>query len=125
MKRLAFAVGLAAIIATSASAQTNVVILTGSTSGVYYPLGNTISSIFIKSIPGARSSVQVTKGSVENLNLLEAGDGELGFSLGDAVTAAWIGNSEAGFRAPLGKLRPFANCRRQFRSVCLRYQRKR
>ena len=96
MKRLAFAVGLAAIIATSASAQTSLVILTGSTSGVYYPLGNAISSIFIKSIPGARSSVQVTKGSVENLNLLEAGDGEVAFSLGDTVSAAWKGDSEAG-----------------------------
>ncbi len=114
MKRLAFAVGLAAIIATSASAQTSLVILTGSTSGVYYPLGNAISSIFIKSIPGARSRVQVTKGSVENLNLLEAGDGELAFSLGDTVSAAWKGDSEAGFRAPLGKLRGLAAIYRNY-----------
>ena len=108
MRRLAFAVGLAAIIATSASAETNLVILTGSTSGVYYPLGNAISNIFIKSIPGVRSSVQVTKGSIENLKLLESGDGELAFSLGDAVSAAWKGNAEAGFRTPFGKLRGLA-----------------
>src|SRR5262249_23152840 len=104
----AFAAGLAAIIATSASAQTNLVILTGSTSGVYYPLGNAISSIFIKSIPGAQSSVQVTKGSVENLHLLETGDGELAFSLGDTVSAAWRGDPQAGFRTPLKKLRGLA-----------------
>ena len=35
---------------------------------------------------GMRSSVQVTQGSVENLRLLEAGDGELAFSLGDTVS---------------------------------------
>src|SRR5262249_53469242 len=86
MKGLAFAAGLTAIIATSASAQTNLVILTGSTSGVYYPLGNGISDILIKSIPGAQSRVQVTKGSVENLKLLNAGEGELAFSLGDTVS---------------------------------------
>ncbi len=108
MKRLILAAGLAAFCATPAPAQINIVILTGSTSGVYYPLGNALSSIFIKSIPGARSSVQVTQGSIENLRLLEAGDGELAFSLGDTVSAAWKGNADAGFGAPLTKLRGVA-----------------
>ena len=71
MKHLILAAGLAAFCTTPAPAQTNLVILTGSTSGVYYPLGNALSGIFVKSIPGARSSVQVTQGSVENLRLLE------------------------------------------------------
>lgn len=108
MRRLMLALGLVAIIASPAASQTNLVVLTGSTSGVYYPLGNALSSIFIKSIPGARSSVQVTQGSVENLRLLEAGDGELAFSLGDSVSAAWKGNGEAGFPARLTKLRGVA-----------------
>lgn len=109
MKRLILAGILAAIITASASAQTtNLTILTGSTSGVYYPLGNAISGIFGKSIPGVRSSVQVTRGSIENLNLLEAGDGELAFSLGDTVSAAWKGDPDAGFKARLGKLRGVA-----------------
>jgi len=108
MIRLFMAAALAAIMAMPAAAQTNLVILTGSTSGVYYPLGNALSSVFIKSIPGARSSVQVTQGSVENLRLLDAGDGELAFSLGDTVSAAWKGSAEAGFAAPLAKLRGVA-----------------
>jgi TRAP transporter TAXI family solute receptor len=109
MKRLILAGILAATITASASAQTtNLTILTGSTSGVYYPLGNAISGIFGQSIPGVRSSVQVTRGSVENLNLLEAGDGELAFSLGDTVSAAWKGDPDAGFKARLGKLRGVA-----------------
>src|SRR5258708_1745336 len=114
MKRLILAAVLAAIIAGPATAQTNNVILTGSTSGVYYPLGNALSSIFIKTIPGTRWSVQVTQGSVENLRLLEAGDGELAFSLGDTLAAAWKGDAEAGFKAPLSKLRGVAAVYRNY-----------
>jgi TRAP transporter TAXI family solute receptor len=108
MRRLLLACALAAIIPASVSAQTNLTILTGSTSGVYYPLGNAISGVVGKSVPGVRSSVQVTQGSIENLNLLEAGDGELAFTLGDALSAAWKGNPEAGFKKQLGKLRGVA-----------------
>ena len=78
MKLLILAAALvSSTIATSAIAQSNLVILTGSTSGVYYPLGSALSSIYMKSIPGIRTTVQVTQGSVENLRLLHAGDGEL------------------------------------------------
>jgi len=108
MKWFALAAGLVAFLVTPAQAQSNLVILTGSTSGVYYPLGNALSSIFMKSIPGARASVQVTQGSVENLRLLDTGDGELAFSLGDTVSAAWKGNADAGFKAPLSHLRGVA-----------------
>jgi uncharacterized protein len=114
MIRLLLAAALTAVIATSVEAQTNIVVLTGSTSGVYYPLGNALSSIFVKSVSGARSSVQVTQGSVENLRLLEAGDGELAFSLGDTVSAAWKGDPEAGFDAPLKKLRGVAAIYRNY-----------
>lgn len=114
MRRLVVAAVLAILGAVPATAQTNLVILTGSTSGVYYPLGNALSSIFMKSIPGARSSVQVTQGSVENLQLLETGDGELAFSLGDSVSAAWKGNAEAGFPTRLTKLRGVAAIYRNY-----------
>ncbi|MGE0072224.1 MAG: TAXI family TRAP transporter solute-binding subunit, partial [Thiomonas sp.] len=85
-----------------------ITIATGGTSGVYYPLGVALSQIYAKAIPAAKSSVQATKGSVENLNLLEAGRAELGFSLGDALSDAWKGDVEAGFKAPLKKLRTMA-----------------
>jgi TRAP transporter TAXI family solute receptor len=105
---------IAALAVTPAAAQTSIVILTGSTSGVYYPLGNAASGIFLNAIPGIRSSVQVTQGSVENLRLLQEGDGELAFSLGDTVTAAWRGNKEAGFAAPLTRLRGIAALYRNY-----------
>jgi TRAP transporter TAXI family solute receptor len=91
-----------------ASAQQFVNILTGGTSGVYYPLGVALSNIFAKTIPEVKSSVQSTKASVENLNLLQAGRGELAFALGDAVSLAWAGNVDAGFPGKLDKLRGIA-----------------
>src|SRR5262249_21731769 len=104
MKRLAHATVIAVALTSPALAQSSIAILTGSTSGVYYPLGNAISAIFLKTIPGARSNVQVTQGSVENLQLLEDGDGELAFSLGDSLSAAWKGNAEARLLKPLSKM---------------------
>lgn len=80
-------------------------ILTGSTSGVYYPLGTALAAIYGTALPGAKITVQPTQGSVQNLNLLQAGRGEVGFALADSVGLAWRGESEAGFPSKLGKLR--------------------
>ena len=80
-------------------------VLTGGTSGVYYPMGVALAKIYTEKIPGARPSVQATKASVENLNLLQQGKGEVAFTLGDALALAWAGNEEAGFKAKLDKLR--------------------
>jgi TRAP transporter TAXI family solute receptor len=89
-------------------AQTFVNVLTGGTAGVYYPLGVALGRIYGEKIPGIRTSVQSTKASVENLNLLQAGKGEIAFTLGDSLIAAWKGDAEAGFKAPLDKLRGIA-----------------
>ncbi|MDD3432529.1 MAG: TAXI family TRAP transporter solute-binding subunit [Tepidiphilus sp.] len=94
--------------AAVAQAQTYITVLTGGTSGVYYPLGVALSKIYSEAIPGAKTSVQATKASAENLNLLQAGRGEVGFSLGDAIAHAWAGNEEAGFKQKLDKLRGLA-----------------
>jgi TRAP transporter TAXI family solute receptor len=80
-------------------------VLTGGTSGVYYPLGVALSEIYGDGIADARTQVQATKASVENLNLLQQGKGEIAFSLADAVKLGWDGNTEAGFPAKLDKLR--------------------
>ena len=57
---------------------------------------------------GVKTSVQSTKGSIENLNMLEAGRGDIAFALGDSLSDAWKGNEEAGFKTPLRKLRGIA-----------------
>ncbi|UOM35047.1 TAXI family TRAP transporter solute-binding subunit [Acuticoccus sp. I52.16.1] len=91
-----------------AKAQDFIGILTGGTSGVYYPLGVAISNVYSQEIEGARPSVQSTKASVENLNLLQQGRGELAFTLGDSLALAWEGDADAGFPRKLDKLRGLA-----------------
>ena len=89
-------------------AQQFINVLTGGTSGVYYPLGVSLSQIYGKAMPGAKVAVQATKASAENLNLLQAGRGEIAWTLGDALSDAWKGDEEAGFKTPLKKLRGVA-----------------
>ncbi|QDZ00667.1 TAXI family TRAP transporter solute-binding subunit [Nitratireductor mangrovi] len=91
-----------------ASAQEFINVLTGGTSGVYYPLGVALSKIYGENIEGVSTQVQSTKASVENLNLLQQGRGEIAFALGDSVKSAWEGDAEAGFPAKLEKLRGIA-----------------
>ncbi|MEZ5870489.1 MAG: TAXI family TRAP transporter solute-binding subunit [Nitratireductor sp.] len=106
----AFAIGALTLTSASVAAKADefINILTGGTSGVYYPLGVGLSKIYGDKIPGARTQVQSTKASVENLNLLQQGKGEIALALGDSVKLAWEGDAEAGFKAPLDKLRGIA-----------------
>ena len=92
----------------SAKSQEFINVLTGGTSGVYYPLGVALADIYGKTIDGVQTQVQSTKASVENLNLLQQGRGEIAFALGDSVKSAWEGDEEAGFPAKLEKLRGIA-----------------
>ena len=91
-----------------AKAQQFINVLTGGTSGVYYPLGVALSEIYADKIEGVRVQVQATKASVENLNLIQQGKGEIAFALGDSVKLGWEGSAEAGFPGKLDKLRGIA-----------------
>ncbi|MDI3470465.1 MAG: TRAP transporter solute receptor [Pseudolabrys sp.] len=102
---LAAAVALAPITANSAEF---INILTGGTGGVYYPLGVALSKVFAEKVKDAKPSVQSTKASVENLNLIQSGRGEVAFTLGDTLADAWKGNTEVGFKNKLTKLRTLA-----------------
>jgi TRAP transporter TAXI family solute receptor len=102
---LAAAVTLAPL---GAQAEQFINILTGGTGGVYYPLGVALSKIYAEKIKDVKPSVQSTKASVENLNLLQQGRGEIAFTLGDSLADAWNGNKEVGFKAKLDKLRTVA-----------------
>ena len=108
MKSKLVAAAVAACIvlpASAAHAQQFINVLTGGTSGVYYPLGVAIGKIYGDKIPGVKTQVQATKASVENLVLLQQGRGEIAFTLGDSLKAAWEGDEEAGFKMKLDKLR--------------------
>lgn len=105
------AAGAAASIALAplaASAAEYINILTGGQAGVYYPMGVAMEKLFAENIPDVQPSVQSTKASVENLNLLQDGRGEIALALGDSVLFAGQGNADAGFAKPLDKLRTIA-----------------
>ena len=102
------AASVLAFAASTSHAAEFINVLTGGTSGVYYPLGVALTQLYGKVIPDAKTSVQATKASAENLNLLQAGRGEVAFSLGDTFNEAWKGNEDVGFKAPLKKLRTLA-----------------
>jgi TRAP transporter TAXI family solute receptor len=104
----AAAVVAAVLSAPVARAQQFINVLTGGTSGVYYPLGVAIGKIYSDKIPDVKTQVQATKASVENLVLLQQGRGEIAFTLGDSLKAAWEGDEEAGFRTRLDRLRTIA-----------------
>jgi TRAP transporter TAXI family solute receptor len=105
-KSMAAALAAVAVLAAPAArAQAFINVLTGGTSGVYYPLGVAIGKIYSDKITNVKTQVQATKASVENLILLQQGRGEIAFTLGDALKAAWEGDEEAGFKTKLDKLR--------------------
>src|SRR4029079_2670830 len=99
------ALALALVAGPAVAADQFINVLTGGTSGVYYPLGVALANAIGKSMPQLKTSVQATEASVENLNLLQAGRGEVAFTLGDSLSDAWKGDEEAGFKTPLKKLR--------------------
>ncbi len=105
-KSIAAAVAAAALVSVPvARAEQFINVLTGGTSGVYYPLGVAIGKIYSDRLPNVRTQVQATKASVENLILLQQGRGEIAFALGDSMKAAWEGDAEAGFKTRLDRLR--------------------
>jgi TRAP transporter TAXI family solute receptor len=105
-KSIAAAVAAAALVSVPvARAEQFINVLTGGTSGVYYPLGVAIGKIYSDRLPNVKTQVQATKASVENLILLQQGRGEIAFALGDSLKAAWQGDAEAGFKTKLDRLR--------------------
>lgn len=108
LSRLAVVAALTLAGSASVRAQDFINVLTGGTSGVYYPMGVALTKIYGEKISGSRPSVQATKASVENLTLLQQGKGEIAFTLGDSLAFAWEGNEEAGFKSKLDKLRGVA-----------------
>ncbi|BAT59317.1 NMT1/THI5 like protein [Variibacter gotjawalensis] len=62
------------------------IIATGGTGGVYYPMGGGFGNIIGKEMPGFSATAQVTGGSVANLQLVGSGKADIAFT---QVDAAW------------------------------------
>ena len=67
---------------------TQLAIATGTTGGVYYPLGGGLANILSRAIPGLSATVEVTGGSVANNQLLGAGRVGMVFTQVDASVDA-------------------------------------
>ena len=64
---------------------------TGTTAGVYYPLGGAMASRFSRDLPGTVVKAEVSAGSVTNLIQVAKGESDIGFGQADAVADALRG----------------------------------
>lgn len=78
--------------AARAQAQQQLAIATGTTGGVYYPLGGALANYLSRGIPGMSATVEVTGGSVANLQLLGANRVGMVLTQVDAAVDAIRGN---------------------------------
>jgi TRAP transporter TAXI family solute receptor len=75
-----------------AQAAQQLAIATGTTGGVYYPLGGALANYLSRGIPGMAATVEVTGGSVANLQLLGANRVGMAITQVDAAVDAVRGN---------------------------------
>jgi len=75
-----------------AQAAQQLAIATGTTGGVYYPLGGALANYLSRGIPGMSATVEVTGGSVANLQLLGANRVGMIITQVDAAVDAVRGN---------------------------------
>jgi TRAP transporter TAXI family solute receptor len=87
------AVILAVVPAAIAQDKVNLSIVTGPTSGVYYPLGGGMAAILSK-VPGFSANAEATAGSVANLRLMGSGKADFGLTMADATWDAFQGNDK-------------------------------
>ncbi|MBP0444576.1 TAXI family TRAP transporter solute-binding subunit [Roseomonas sp. SSH11] len=89
---LAAGLVLAAPSVLRAQGSQQLAIATGTTGGVYYPLGGALANLISRQMPGMSATVEVTGGSVGNLQLLGAGRVGMIFTQVDAAVDAVRGN---------------------------------
>jgi TRAP transporter TAXI family solute receptor len=88
------------LVAPAANAQsTRLSIATGGTGGVYYPYGGALASLLSSNLDDTEVTAEVTSASVDNMYLIDSGDADLAFVLGDTAWDAVQGN--APFEQPI------------------------
>jgi len=115
VRGLAVAITVAAVVAgglgpVAAGPAVRLSIATGTTGGVYFPMGGGLASLISKHIPGVTATAEVTPASVDNIRLLQAKRADLAFVLADTAHDAIKG--EEAFRGspvPIRTLAPLYN----------------
>lgn len=64
------------------------VIATGGTGGVYYPLGGGLANVIGDTIEGYTATISETNASVDNMLLIQSGGADIAFTLGDTASDA-------------------------------------
>lgn len=85
-------------------------IATGTTGGVYFPLGGGLASLISKNIPGVTATAEVTPASVDNMRLIQAKRTDIAMTLADTASDAFKGEDAfKGNPVPIRTLVPLYN----------------
>lgn len=93
--------------AAPVTAPVEVIIATGGTAGVYFPLGNALAQIYNSRVAGVRAISQATVASVFNAEAVERGQAQMAFVQGDVAYFAYR-RGTAGLPRPHARLRGMA-----------------
>jgi TRAP transporter TAXI family solute receptor len=85
----------------------DITIVTGWTGGAFYPLGAALADIYNREIPGMRATAQFTMASAFNVQAIQSGAAQLGFSQSDVAYAAFKRGRNASGQ-PYSRLRSVA-----------------
>jgi len=96
-------VGVSAPAVVRAQSAQQLAIATGTTGGVYYPLGGALANYLSRGIPGMSATVEVTGGSVANMQLLGANRVGIAITQVDAAVDALQGRDRFRGRAVPGR----------------------
>ncbi len=104
------AAGISLVGVGSASAQTFFRINTGGTAGTYYPIGGLIANAISQpTVPGLVATAVASNGSVANINAIQSGSAEAGFSQADVAYWAYTGTGTFEGKPKVTDVRLIAN----------------
>ena len=75
----------------AAAGVTRLSVATGTTGGVYYPVGGAMAEIWSRHVPGVEAVAEATGASVENLRLIDRGESQVALVQGDVAYDAFYG----------------------------------
>ena len=101
---LAVAAGIALLSGCGEERPRPLALATGTTAGVYYPLGGAMASRWTRDLPGLVVKAEVSAGSVTNLIQVAKGESDIGLGQADAVADAFRGTGRFPEPLPLAVL---------------------
>ncbi len=104
MTPIAIAAGMVVLSGCGGGSERPMALATGTTAGVYYPLGGALASRWTRDLPGVVVKAEVSAGSVTNLIQVAKGESDIGFGQADAVADAFRGTGRFPEPLPLAVL---------------------